>query len=293
MAKIVKYIRQDATDLGRALDDHSTFTIDAPKYLYARFMPISKVPNKRTTTSKAAQHAESSDQVSDRTSYASDSDESTTNHYFGNRKRDRVNQREEEWSARVRGNLVPEGFSWPRNSHQRDDPPFGASSDSLRASYYGSDENPSVGNAFLGLLKAIGRVPRKLLQRQPHELDMQSELVISPRYRRRERESIELTAAEEREAARRARGHWICVSLFGKAVVFNNFADKNKHICKLNGVTTVNLEKGDRLCRRITCRHDHSGCKDCPSRGNNIYSELLEHYKDEIRDELRQREPRR
>lgn len=114
------------------------------------------------------------------------------------------------------------------------------------------------------------------------------EVVISPGYGRRvrERERTELTTAEEREAARRARGHWICVSLFGQAVILNDVANKNKHICKINGVTTVNSEEGDRLCRMITCRHDHIECEDCPGRGNNMYEELLEHYKDEIRDEL-------
>jgi hypothetical protein len=300
MTRTVKYIRQDATGRDGALDGSSTFTIDAPKYIFASFMPIWMVPNKRTTSSKATQHAETLDQVSDHTSYPYDSDESTNNHYYGDRKRDPVTQREEERRIPMKGNLVPEDFSELNRSDRQSDSRFGASSDSVRALNHDFDEDTSVGSAFLDLLKAIRRMAGKLLLLKPRESSWERPIVIlqgpegrggggigltAPGGREAARlrggGGIELTAPQEKEARRRARRHWICVSLFEKGVVFIDFANKNKHDCKTNGVTTVNLEE-NRLCR--LCRHDHTGCEDCPGRGNYMYEELLEHFKDEIRD---------
>ena len=200
MPETVKYIRQDAPGRRRAVDNSSLFRINAPKYIYASFIPIRTVPNERTASSNVAQRADTSDQVSDRTLYASDSNMSAES-------------------------LSLYDFSELRRSHERNYSRFSASSGSVRASNHDMEGNPSVGYAFLSLLKAIGRLPGKLLLRESRSI-VEGELTISPGFRRRHRERRELTPAEEREAAQRARDHWICVSPFEKGVVFNDFANK-------------------------------------------------------------------
>jgi hypothetical protein len=240
MARTFKYIRQDATGRGQAFDDSSIFAIDAPKYIHASFIPIWTVQNRRAVSSKVAQRAETLDQVSDRISYASDSNESTKNHYYGDRKRDQVFQREEERSIPVKGNLVPEDFSEHKSSDLRSDRSFSASSDSVRALNHDVDEDTSVGSAFLDLLKAIRRMAGKLLLLKPRESSWQRPIVILPGPEGRgeggigltapeEREAsrlrggggIELTAPQEKEARQRAMNHWICVSLFEKKRCFH------------------------------------------------------------------------
>ncbi|KAE9366706.1 hypothetical protein N431DRAFT_471742 [Stipitochalara longipes BDJ] len=85
----------------------------------------------------------------------------------------------------------------------------------------------------------------------------------------------DLTEEEEREVKRRAKGRWIC------------------HVCKEDyGKIIVNHESNP--CKRVAeCHHDHRGCKICPSRGNHMYEELLEYFRDEIRKDIREGRHRR
>ncbi|KAN0092253.1 hypothetical protein V8E51_018100 [Hyaloscypha variabilis] len=86
---------------------------------------------------------------------------------------------------------------------------------------------------------------------------------------------LDLTKNQEKEVKIRAKGHWIC------------------HVCKqIDGEIILNHE--ERPCSRFDkCRHPLKGCKDCPSRGSDMYEELLEYFRDEIRKEIREGKRRR
>ena len=138
----------------------------------------------------------------------------------------------------------------------------------------GFDLSPTIGQACLELLTAIVKFPGRLFVNKSSRKSY---------YMIRRRRT--LTKQEENDAKRRAKQHWICVSLGPIAFDLNSFTDTIQHVCKLTDGEII-LNHGSKACKRVTeCHHDHRGCEDCPSLGNHMYEELMEYFRDEIRKE--------